>query len=157
MKVKSIRTFLFVFVAVLFAASLAGSRPAAAAVAGDADQGGRPLTAILTGEQETPPADLGGHGTALITLNQGQGQVCWEITVSNLSAPVIAAHIHVAPFGVPGPIVVPLSAPVNGFSSGCASADPALIKAIRQHPENYYVNVHTTAFPGGAVRGQLGK
>lgn len=123
------------------------------------DHGGRPLTATLTGAAEAPgPGDPDGTGSAVITLNQGQGEICWEISVSNITLPAIAAHIHVAPAGVPGPVVVPLSAPdASGFSSGCTSADQDLIKAIRQNPASYYVNVHTTDFPGGAVRGQLTK
>ncbi len=94
----------------------------------------------------------------MITLNQGQGEVCWEISVSNITLPATGAHIHAAPAGIAGPVVVPLSAPdASGFSSGCTSADPDLIKAIRQHPAAHYVNVHTVDFPAGAVRGQLAK
>jgi len=68
---------------------------------------------------------------------------------------VVAAHIHSAPAGVNGPIVVPLVPPTSGSSSDCASVDRDLVLAILQHPENYYVNVHTTEYPGGAIRGQL--
>jgi hypothetical protein len=111
----------------------------------------------LTGAAEVPgPGDPDGSGTATITLNHGQGEVCWELTVSNI-APATAAHIHVAPAGVAGPVVVPLSPPTSGTSSGCANADRDLIKAIIQNPENYYVNVHNAAHPAGAVRGQLSK
>jgi hypothetical protein len=93
-------------------------------------------------------------GTAYLTLNQGQGEICYELNVSGI-APATAAHIHVAPSTAPGPVVVPLSAPTNGSSSGCVNVDPELIKAIRQNPENYYVNVHNAEYPAGALRGQL--
>jgi hypothetical protein len=126
--------------------------------------GGRPLSATLTGEAEVNAAgvpnqgDLDGIGTANITLNQGQGEICFEITVSGITLPAAAAHIHVAPVTSPGPIVVPLSAPnASGVSSGCVNVDRDLIKAIRQNPEAYYVNVHNADFPAGALRGQLSK
>ncbi len=122
-----------------------------------ADDGGRPISVEMTGAAEAPgPGDPDGSGLATFTLNQGQNEICYELSVSNLD-PVIASHIHVAPVGSPGPVVVPLVAPVTGSSSACAVVDPELIKAIRQNPENYYVNVHTTVYPGGAVRAQLGK
>jgi hypothetical protein len=109
----------------------------------------------LSGAEEVPPADPDGTGFASITLNAGQSSVCWELSVSNI-APAFAAHIHAAPAGVNGPIVVPLSPPTSGSSSGCTeNVDPALIQAIIDRPEQYYVNVHNAEFPGGAVRGQL--
>ena len=73
-------------------------------------------------------------------------------------APASAAHIHVAPTGVAGPVVVPLVPPTSGSSSGCVEGvGTSLIKAIIQHPEQYYVNVHTGEFAGGAIRGTLHK
>ena len=126
------------------------------ALAMSAADGGRKFETTLSGAQEVGGGDPDGSGTAEITLNPGQGQVCFELTATGTSTP-IAAHIHAAPAGVNGPVVVPLSPPVGGSSSGCVSADRDLIKAIIQHPENYYVNVHTTEFPGGALRGQLSK
>lgn len=121
------------------------------------DQGGRPLSTTLTGAAEVPgPGDPDGSGTARITLNQGQGQVCFELTVEDI-APATAAHIHIGAVDVAGPVVVPLAPPTDGSSSGCISVDPTLIKAIRQNPENYYVNVHNAEHPAGALRGQLSK
>jgi hypothetical protein len=120
-----------------------------------AADGGAPRVTTLSGAEENPSADPDGTGFAKITLNVGQGTVCWQLTVSNI-APATAAHIHAAPAGVNGPVVVPLSPPTSGTSGGCReNVDPALIQAIIDHPELYYVNVHNAEFPGGAIRGQL--
>lgn len=125
------------------------------ALAGTALAGGAPRVTTLSGGEEVPPADPDGSGFAEIRLNVGQRTVCWELTVANID-PAFAAHIHAAPAGVNGPVVVPLSPPTTGTSSGCQeNVDPALIQAIIDHPELYYVNVHNALFPGGAVRGQL--
>jgi hypothetical protein len=156
MEFRQLRTSLLLLVMLVFVAGLAAARPALAARIDGAAQGGRPLSAELTGAAEVPPANPDGSGFAMITLNQGQGMVCWELSVTDI-APATAAHIHRAPAGVNGPVVVPLSPPTDGFSSGCISADPELIKEIRQSPEEFYVNVHNADFPGGAVRGQLSK
>jgi hypothetical protein len=121
-----------------------------------ADHGGRPLMADLVGSTEVPNAgDPDGEGSAAVTLNQGQGEVCFDIRVSDI-APVTGAHIHVGAAGVSGPVVVSFDVPNKGLS-GCVNADPGLIKAIRQNPAAYYVNVHNADFPAGAVRGQLAK
>jgi hypothetical protein len=118
--------------------------------------GGRPFTTSLTGAAEVPgPGDPDGSGTAELTLNQGQREVCFQISVQDIGAP-IAAHIHEAPTGVAGPIVVDFFQG-NPRPSGCVTVDRALIKDIRQNPDEYYVNVHNEEFPDGAVRGQLSK
>jgi CHRD domain-containing protein len=129
-----------------------------------AADGGRQFTTTMTGAAEVNAqgvpnqGDLDGSGTATITLNYGQGTICWELSVSGITLPAAAAHIHKAPVTAPGPVVVPLSAPdASGFASGCATVDRDQIKDIIQHPEEYYVNVHNADFLSGAVRGQLSK
>ena len=68
----------------------------------------------MTGAAEAPgPGDPDGSGTALLRLDPGQEEICYELTVSNI-APATAAHIHVAPVGEPGPVVVPLVPPTSG-------------------------------------------
>jgi hypothetical protein len=52
--------------------------------------------------------------------------------------------------------VVPLAAPSAGHSQGCVDVDRSLADAIRKAPQGYYVNVHNSEFPAGAIRGQLG-
>jgi len=119
-------------------------------------QSGRPLAAQLTGTAEVPgPGDPDGSGIVTLRLNQGQRTICYRLTVTGI-APATAAHIHAGAAGVAGPVVVPLNAPASGTAEVCATVDPALIKAIRKDPGNYYVNVHNVDFPAGAVRGQLG-
>lgn len=119
--------------------------------------GGRPLTATLTGAAERPgPGDPDGTGTAQITVNPGRGEICYTLTVSGI-APATTAHIHEAPADKAGPVVVGLMPPTDGSSDGCVSVDRAEAKDILKNPQNYYVNVHNRAFPGGAVRGQLAK
>jgi hypothetical protein len=120
---------------------------------------GLTFTTTLTGAAEAPnPGDPDGTGTATITLFPNTSMICWEIQVSGITLPASAAHIHEAPVGVAGPVVVPLSAPdATGFASGCTSVDREEIVDILQEPDEYYVNVHNADYPAGALRGQLSR
>jgi hypothetical protein len=126
---------------------------ASSAVAAD---GGKPLTTTMSGAEEVPgPGDPDGSGTASLRIKASKGQVCYALEVHDI-APAIAAHVHHAAAGVAGSVAIPLTAPIEGTSSGCADADPALARDITRHPDQYDVNVHTADVPAGAVRGQLG-
>ena len=107
------------------------------------------LTATL---QPVSPA-TSGSGSANVTIRVGQGQLCYTLTVSGLTD-VTAAHIHRASTGA---IVVPLATPTSGSSSGCVDVDKALLQEILTSPSAFYINVHTTSFPNGQVRGTLTK
>jgi hypothetical protein len=114
----------------------------------------------LTGMAEAPgPGDADGYGAAIVWLDASKREVCFEIHVANITLPASAAHIHRGAAGVAGPVVVPLQAPdANGHASGCTSdADANVVNDILANPANYYVNVHTSDFPNGAVRGQLSR
>jgi hypothetical protein len=118
-----------------------------------ATKGGIKLTATLTGAEETPAGDPNGTGTATIRSVPGLGQVCYTMTVKDIILPATAAHIHL---GATGNVVVPLTAPdATGKASGCVNVARPLVRAILASPGNYYVNVHTTDFPNGAIRGTL--
>lgn len=134
---------------------------ASAGVVG-ADESGRRLSATLTGAAEVPgPGDPDASGTASITLNQGQNKVCFDVSWADIDGTVFASHIHVGTADVAGPVVVTLFTGSFGGTdavSGCAEdVDRDLMKAIRQDPSGYYVNVHSDVFPAGAVRGQLSR
>ncbi len=120
-------------------------------------QGDTVLAATLSGAEEVPdPGDPDGAGTATVVLRSASGEVCWDLNVSNITLPSVGAHIHEGARGVAGPVVVPFTAPdASGTATGCTTPDAALMTRIMQNPENFYVNVHTSDFPTGAVRGQL--
>lgn len=117
------------------------------------------FTVPMTGAAEVPgPGDADGSGVAFLLLDEAASEVCFVLSVTNITLPTAAAHIHEGTADVAGPVVVPLdpSPGESGASVGCASGvDPALIAAIIANPAGYYVNVHTSDFPAGAVRGQL--
>jgi hypothetical protein len=96
-------------------------------------------------------------GTAVVRIRKDAGMVCWRLNASNITLPATAAHIHRGGPTVSGPVVVPFTAPgANGESDGCVQSTAALIDEIIGNPANFYVNVHTTEHPGGAMRAQLG-
>lgn len=123
-----------------------------------------PLFAILSGGNEVGTdgsanaGDTNARGSATILVDAGRGIVCFGITVSGIGEPV-AAHIHRASTGVNGNIIVTLTPPTTGnpgASSGCVSGlGRGLLNSIKTAPAGFYVNVHTTDFPNGAIRGQL--
>jgi CHRD domain len=113
----------------------------------------RHLRANLSGAKEVPPGDPDGRGVASVTLRPNMARVCFDISVHNVSR-VVGAHIHRGARGTNGPIVVDFNTADNGLD-GCVNAPAWLLRAIRDAPYRYYVNVHTTQYPDGAVRGQL--
>jgi len=123
------------------------------AIAATALAANKTFTVTMTGKAETPKGDPNGKGTAKITLEPSVGKVCFKLTWSKIGTPT-ASHIHMGKKGTSGPIVIPLFAPTPKHS-GCVKAPKSLIKKIIKSPRGYYVNVHTKAFPAGAIRAQL--
>jgi hypothetical protein len=148
-------------------------------VSGDGDgDGGTPpppppepttFAAQLTGDEEVPPSGSDATGSAAFTLGDDGDSMEYTLNVTNIYN-VTAAHIHVAPVGVNGPVVVPLfsgnaTGLVDGvLAEGTITADDLtgplagmtmddLVAEIDSG--NTYVNVHTNAFPGGEIRGQI--
>ena len=117
-------------------------------------RGGRPISTTLA---PVAPNTVG-SGTFVARSNIGQGRICWNLTVTGLSD-VTAAHIHYLNGPLATQIAVPLTLPTpfTGSATGCATVLRALVKQILVHPENFYVNVHTTTYPGGAISGTLAK
>ena len=75
-----------------------------------------------------------------------------------------AAHIHEGARGSNGPVVAALAWPQNGQAGDCISEategkfptkEAGIVQRILKNPANFYVNVHNSAYPAGAIRGQL--
>ena len=128
---------------------------AATAVAAPAIAAPTKFQVAMTGAAEVPgPGADKGKGEASLTFDTDKGQVCYMLMASGIDTPTMA-HIHKGAAGVAGGVVVPLAPPANGMSEGCAPLGADVLAAILAAPADYYVNVHTAAFPKGAIRGQL--
>jgi len=113
-----------------------------------------PLVALLSGANEVPPADPDGSGAAAVTVDLDAGEVCYDVSYKDIGT-VVGSHIHQAVAGQNGPIVVPLTA-LPGANHGCELvADATLLAHILATPADFYVNIHTSDFGTGAIRGQL--
>lgn len=114
-------------------------------------------TDLKGGAEEVPnPGDPDGSGKAEVQLHPGRDEVCYEIEVENI-APAAAAHIHRGAKGASGPPVVTFDHSKIGQGEACVPSERTVIDEIAANPGNFYVNVHTGDFGGGAVRGQLEK
>ncbi len=112
----------------------------------------------LAGANEVPgPGDEDGTGTAAVTFDMTNGQVCYNISVQNIALPAAAGHIHRGAAGESGPVVVPFDVvpDASGNAASCVLVEAALLQEIAGNPAGFYVNIHTSEFPDGAVRGQV--
>jgi hypothetical protein len=106
----------------------------------------------LSGAQEVPPVQTAASGKGSIRVAQ-DGTVSGRIGTTGITG--TQAHIHTGARGVNGPIIIPLTRDGdNGWSVPTgAKLSPEQFNSFRGG--NLYVNVHTTAHPGGEIRGQL--
>jgi hypothetical protein len=122
----------------------------------------------LSGSQVPGGGDPDGKGSAVLRLHPAKGVVCFKVRWSRLDGEVTAMHIHAAPAGQVGGHHIDLFNDEHFVGErnrveACvrvASHDPAhspreLIQDVIDDPEDFYLNVHSTAFPPGAIRGQL--
>ncbi len=111
----------------------------------------------LDGSSEVPPVDTAATGSGTLTVELNTGGISGSATFTGLSSPFKAAHIHSGFAGSNGPIFVPLvQNPDNPNQldippdTRLSEADLAILLA-----GGMYVNVHTTNFPAGEIRGQI--
>lgn len=116
---------------------------------------GTKFAATLDGKAEVPgPGADGATGEVTVWVDTDANKVCYLLGVAGLDSPTMA-HIHKGVAGVAGDAVVTLDNPATMTSQGCKDVDHDLANDIKDHPGDYYVNVHNGAHPKGAIRGQL--
>lgn len=153
----------------------AGVLVAGAGSALAAPKSARNFRAHLSGDEQVPmPVDTRAQGQATFRLSKDETELSYKLIVANIEN-VLMAHVHIAPAGVNGPVVAwlyPASPPpvlIPGRTQGVlaegtiAAADlvgplagmtvPDLADEMRM--DQAYVNVHTNAYPGGEIRGQI--
>lgn len=123
---------------------------------GNSNHDAKKFHIFMNGSQEVPgPGDPNGWGHAKVKIMPDDGKLCIKMHVRNIE-PATAAHVHQAPMGQAGPVVVPLPTPdSNGKADGCVDLDMNKLNEIKDNPSNFYINVHNSPYPDGAVRGQL--
>jgi CHRD domain len=130
------------------------------------------MSATLTGGEETPApgVNTGAVGTALVSVDSVNEELSVTLSLFNLPTATSAGHIHIAPKGLAGPVVINFPIPTGRtgdlpltFRVGAAAfaAQPqigiiTMADAIQSIVGgNAYVNIHTSQNPAGEIRGQL--
>lgn len=128
-----------------------------------ATAGAQPLVFPLTGDQEVPPVTTDASGSCEATVSADAFNVSCTHDVTDL----VAAHIHMAPAGVNGPIVFFLDFNTSFTASVTAESleEQAMTFPVAGisfsefwdllHSGGLYINVHSPANPGGEIRGQI--
>ena len=146
-------------------ADMTGAAPADMTAGGDATTGSATRGATLTGADEVPPVNTVYTGTSTVVVNEARTEIAVTVTHTIPVGTTTAAHIHIGPPGVSGPIIFPLAAgavatPLN-MTLTAANLTPQAGAMTFAEAVNAilagqtYVNVHSMTWPNGEIRGQL--
>ena len=108
--------------------------------------------ATLTGAAEAPANASTATGSATLTFNTNTK--IFTVTVTHTIATPSNGHIHQGAVGVSGPVIFPFASPWTSPITYTSAALDATQEGVL-NSNGYYVNIHTTTFPGGEIRGQL--
>jgi hypothetical protein len=122
---------------------------------------------LLSGRQEVPPTPSSASGSATVALNDTHTTLTVTVSVSGLTN-ISEADLHAGPIGVNGPILFSLASGPFGSPLVVTLSEAALQPSPAQGIVSFadavnalfagrlYINIHTTAFPDGEIRGQVG-
>jgi hypothetical protein len=111
------------------------------------------FSATLIGSEEVPPVNSAATGTGVVIVDPNTRTMKATIVTADIAG--TAAHINVAPRGVAGPIVLPLTESSAGSGIWSISATLTTDQLTQLQNGNYYFNVYSAAFPDGEIRGQI--
>ncbi len=112
--------------------------------------------ALMNGGQETPPTTSDALGVAFLTFDEATKMLCYSISFTKLTSAEVAAHVHgPATPGQMASVIFALTPVPGDPKNGCVGpfASGALKKELKKGL--MYLNVHTTQFPNGEIRGQI--
>jgi hypothetical protein len=111
------------------------------------------LKAQLNGANEVPPNTTAGSGQAEASLDTATKILTWTVTYAGLTGPAIGAHLHgPGEHGKNAGIVIPFNFVATPIKGQATLSDTQMTDLLAGR---WYVNVHTSAHPGGEIRGQL--
>lgn len=110
------------------------------------------ISALLTGDQETPPVTTTATGVGTVTVDPATRRISGVVVTSGILG--VQAHIHDGAAGVAGPVIIPLS---GGPTVWTVPDDTVLSEDqfAKLNSGGLYFNVHSAANPGGELRGQI--
>jgi hypothetical protein len=106
----------------------------------------------LSGDQEIPPVTTTGSATGIFSIAPDK-TVRGSVTIAGMTPTVV--HIHEAPAGKNGPIVIPLAQTANNVWSVPEGAKLTDAQYESYKAGNLYYNVHSVAYRAGEIRGQI--
>ncbi len=113
---------------------------------------GDEIKVTLSGDQEIPPVTTSASGSGTITVGEDKS-VSGKVTISGMTP--LVAHIHEAPAGANGPIVIPLTKTSDTVWVVPAGAKLTDSQYASYKAGNLYYNVHTETHKSGEIRGQI--
>ena len=111
-------------------------------------------TGVINGAQEVPAVSTSANGWAVFNVSKHQGQVKFYVVADGLSGAITGAHLHSGAAGTSGGVVQDLSAFISGNTiSGSFTPNAGVVASLMAG--TIYLNIHTSANPGGEIRAQL--
>jgi CHRD domain len=113
------------------------------------------LKADLKASNQVPPNESKGNGSVTASFDTDSNKLSWRGTVSGLIGTVTAAHFHTAEPGRNGAVAVPIMGADKGSFEGSATLTDTQAEDLMAG--RWYVNIHTTTYKAGEIRGQVTK